>query len=62
MDEREVQAVPVESNDYPTDYEYDDDGYEDHTCPVCDGTGGDPWNDGITPCDYCDGEGCLWWM
>jgi hypothetical protein len=31
--------------DYCTDYEDDD----------------DPWNDGITPCEHCDGEGYEWW-
>jgi len=40
-------------------YADDDDGYEDTTCPVCNGTGQD-WD--MTPCDYCDGEGYLWWM
>lgn len=33
----------------------------DLTCPHCSGTGGDPWNDGITPCEFCDGEGYEWW-
>lgn len=31
------------------------------TCTHCGGTGGDPWNDGITPCEHCDGEGYEWW-
>lgn len=34
----------------------------DTTCHYCSGTGGDPWNDGITPCDHCDGEGYEWWQ
>lgn len=34
----------------------------DDECPYCHGTGGDPWNDGITPCPECDGEGYLWWQ
>ncbi|MEY5098411.1 MAG: hypothetical protein RJA36_1130 [Pseudomonadota bacterium] len=33
----------------------------DTTCKHCSGTGGDPWNDGITPCEHCDGEGYEWW-
>lgn len=37
----------------------DDHGYA--TCPECDGTGDNKWDDGITPCDYCNGEGYLWW-
>ena len=42
--------------------DWDDDGQERHAmCEHCDGTGGDPWNDGITPCEHCDGEGYEWW-
>ncbi len=37
-------------------------GPRDTTCPYCSGTGGDPWNDGVTPCEHCDGEGYEWWM
>lgn len=44
---------------------WDDDDYDDEprdlTCSHCSGTGGDPWNDGITPCEHCDGEGYEWW-
>ena len=44
------------------DYWDGDDGPErDLTCTHCSGTGGDPWNDGITPCEECDGEGYRWW-
>lgn len=39
-----------------------DDSPRDLTCTHCSGTGGDPWNDGITPCEHCDGEGYEWWM
>lgn len=42
----------------------DDDEYyeaEDNTCPRCHGTGGDPMDNGCTPCDRCDGEGYEWW-
>jgi len=50
-------------DDWPDDW--DDDGYDDGlgdiTCEHCSGTGGDPWNDGITPCEHCDGEGYRWW-
>lgn len=43
-------------------YWHDDDGdVRDVTCRICSGTGGDPWNDGITPCEHCDGEGYAWW-
>lgn len=35
---------------------------EETTCPHCDGTGGDPWNDFCTPCEFCDGEGYKWWL
>jgi len=34
----------------------------DRECPECGGTGENKWDDGITACDYCDGEGYLWWM
>lgn len=45
------------------DYDYfDDEDFErGKTCAHCGGTGGDPWNDGITPCEHCDGEGYEWW-
>ena len=33
----------------------------DRTCTYCGGDGGDPWNDGITECPECDGEGYRWW-
>jgi DnaJ-class molecular chaperone len=33
-----------------------------NTCPNCHGTGGEPYDDGITPCEKCDGEGYLWWL
>lgn len=39
-----------------------DDQERDTTCRHCHGTGGDPWNDGITPCEHCDGEGYEWWI
>jgi hypothetical protein len=42
-------------------WEYDDSQERDLTCRACSGTGGDPWNDGITPCERCDGEGYQWW-
>lgn len=37
------------------DPEYEDD--EDRACPACGGDGGDPMNDYVLPCEYCDGEG-----
>lgn len=41
---------------------HDDDGtVHDRTCRFCDGTGGDRWNDGVLPCEHCDGEGYEWW-
>ena len=44
------------------DRDDDDEFHErDRTCSHCSGTGGDPWNDGITPCEHCDGEGYEWW-
>jgi hypothetical protein len=47
---------------WPDDDDWDDDDRErDLTCTHCSGTGGDPWNDGITPCEHCDGEGYQWW-
>ena len=39
-----------------------DDTPRDLTCRACSGAGGDPWNDGITPCEACDGEGYEWWQ
>lgn len=47
---------------WPDDDHWDDDDRPtDLTCKHCSGTGGDPWNDGITPCEHCDGEGYEWW-
>lgn len=37
-------------------------GAEMHECPQCNGTGGNKWDDGITPCPHCDGEGYEWWL
>ena len=34
----------------------------DLTCPHCNGTGGEPYDDGITPCEECGGEGYQWWI
>lgn len=31
------------------------------TCRNCSGTGGEPFDDGVTPCEHCDGEGYYWW-
>ena len=41
--------------------DWDDCEPRDTACRYCGGTGGDPWNDGITPCEHCDGEGYEWW-
>ena len=35
----------------------DDDESKDRACPVCDGDGGDKWNDYATNCPACDGTG-----
>jgi rubredoxin len=48
-------APPVDEDDY-------DDSAESRICSVCNGTGGDRWNDGIMPCPECDGEGYLYWL
>jgi DnaJ-class molecular chaperone len=43
----------------------DDEGFEEFeptpVCPNCHGTGGEPYDDGVTPCEHCDGEGYEWW-
>lgn len=60
MNEQEPRVI---DDDASQDDGYDEDGFPlNRTCPHCNGTGGDPWNDGITPCEYCDGEGYLWWL
>lgn len=46
---------------YALDDDWDDDGpREDRTCAYCDGDGGDPWDDYITECPMCLGEGQRW--
>jgi len=30
-------------------------------CPNCHGTGREPYDDYITPCDQCDSMGYEWW-
>lgn len=44
----------------------DDEGFEEFeptpVCPNCHGTGGEPYDDGVTPCEHCDGEGYQWWL
>ena len=43
-------------------YFHDDDSeVHDRTCRECGGSGRDEWNDGILPCEHCDGEGYEWW-
>lgn len=49
---------PDPSEDY--DY-YNNDEWQDVTCPRCSGVGGDPMDDYCTPCDHCGGEGYEWW-
>lgn len=59
---RLVARYHLDGGDFFEDDDWDDDGQERHAmCEHCDGTGGDPWNDGITPCEHCDGEGYEWW-
>ena len=41
--------------------EYDEDDSFDMVCPRCHGTGGEPMDDGITPCEHCEGEGYEYW-
>ena len=56
---------PVPERDI-ADYEHGDEEWLGNepsaTCAHCCGTGGDQWNDGITPCAFCDGEGYAWWQ
>ena len=52
-DQREqpaCSAEPLEFDDYE-DYE------QGRVCEYCDGDGGDPWDDYITECPMCLGEG-----
>lgn len=45
-----------------TDYDDDDPWNKPAaTCEHCLGSGGNPLDDGITPCKRCDGEGYEWW-
>lgn len=39
------------------DEEYEDS--TDRTCPECNGSGGDKWNDGVIPCKFCHGAGYI---
>lgn len=55
-----VSAVP-QPQPPMFDDERDDYEDEDNTCKNCSGTGGEPYNDYITPCEECDEEGYYWW-
>lgn len=45
----------------PEDFEDEFEPQEDLTCEYCSGSGGNPWDDHITPCPKCDGEGHERW-
>lgn len=65
MKRAKQRQVPAQSEPcgvyFPDDYDYDADDESD-ICEACSGTGGDPYNDGCLPCEYCDGEGYKWWQ
>lgn len=65
LEDRARWMADADLDDEPEDGwdEDDDDPFErDRTCLACGGSGGDPWNDGILPCEHCDGEGYEWWQ
>lgn len=51
--------VCVECGAFLVDDDEDEDYEDDVTCPVCYGTGF--LEENVGDCDYCDGEGYLWW-
>ena len=57
----EVQLFGTNYDRVLDDDDYDDECEMDSTCEYCGGSGGDPLDDGITPCPECDGEGYRWW-
>lgn len=57
IDQAEAMADSLNEEDVICD----DDDEAEHACPHCSGTGGEPLDDGCTPCEHCDGEGYQWW-
>lgn len=45
------------AGDEEDDKHYDD--LTDRTCPECNGSGGDKWNDGVVPCKFCHSAGYI---
>ena len=60
------QRPTTPSSEAPQPPMFDDEWYDDQepdrTCKNCGGTGGEPYDDYITPCEECDGEGYYWWL
>ena len=59
MSDSEPASPPMFDEEW--DHEYAEE-QEEWSCEYCNGTGGDPWNDYIMPCEHCDGMGYKWWM
>jgi hypothetical protein len=54
-----AQVAVIEAEYEDSRYDDDDEQIGD-TCPECNGTGLDKW-ESFRPCDYCAGEGYVWW-
>jgi len=55
-DQREQPACGTE----PLEFDDCEDYEQSQACEYCGGDGGDPWNDCITDCPMCLGEGVRW--
>ena len=55
-DQREQPAFNTE----PLEFDDCEDYEQGRVCEYCEGDGGDPWNDCITDCPMCLGEGVRW--
>ena len=58
----DAPELPVDFDGQSDDAGDDDGGYGMRNfCRHCSGTGGEPFDDFVTPCSHCDGEGYHWW-
>ena len=55
-----TKVMTCEHDDDIYDDDYEHDGGDSAWCERCHGTRGEPFDDGVTPCEACDGTGYKW--